>query len=180
MNKELLKGALVVLIVSALFVAHRYTVNHAAKKAYHEGSINERATWLARDSKERHERNLKIIELETKYRALEEKSANDVAAASATYQKELARVHAEKSAALADAKRYRLRWTTSCTGGQGSGGDSTATPGTTAGGAVGTATCELPEPVRRGLLELAGRANQVVAERNALLEIAKKDREVCK
>lgn len=175
-----IKYGLIVLAVASLFLIHIVRVHNAEKEGFRNGQIEEKATWLAREHAELTKNNLKLLELEEKYRALERKSADDVAAASAKAQKEIDRVNAEKATAIASAERYRLRWTTGCSAGQGSGGDSAAAPGSTASPAPGTAACELPEPVRQGLIELAVDANRVVAERNWLLEIAQKDREVCR
>ena len=176
----LLRYSLVALAVAALFFAHRVIVKHEAAKAFQEGTIQERVEWLARESKELVEKNQQILDLQNRYRALERKNADDVAAAAAVFNKEIQRVQTQRDAAIRDRNAFRLRWTTSCAPRQADGGNPAPATGAPTAASGGTATCELPEQARADLIREAARANQVVAERNALLEIAKKDREVCK
>lgn len=164
----------------AAFLWYRHQVNSAYADGVTEGHVQERAEWLSRESKELLQANTKLHELEERYRALEAKSVQDVAAASAKAQTEIDHAKAQAAAAVADRNRYRLRWSTECVPSEGSDRSVAAAPGAAPSGARQTATCELPESVRRDLIGLALEANTVVAERNWLLEIAQKDREVCK
>jgi HK97 family phage major capsid protein len=170
-------GALAVL---ALMVFHNVRIGQAKAEGEQQGKRAERLVWTQRESKELAEANAKITELQEKYRALEKKSAADVAAAAANHKKEITRVETEKHRALADAESFRLRWTTTCPAGQSGDRGRAASTGSASGGGVATTTCELPDQVRKDLIELASDADKVVIERNAILEIAKKDREVCK
>ncbi len=176
------KYAAVAIACLGVFLWYRHQVNTAYANGMEEGGIRERAEWIARESKELVEQNAKIHALEEAYRALERKSAQDVADATTKAKKEINHAKAKTAAALADRDRFRLRWSTQCTAatGEGDGRNRPAAPGTPAGGALGTTACELPREVRDDLIRLAGDADQVVLERNALLEIVKKDREVCK
>lgn len=143
------------------------------------GHTAERVTWQERENKELTVKNAKILELTNRVRKLEAKSADDVAAAATQLKKEKDRADKAEKGALAAATAgtaFRLRWTASCQGSSGSAGPA---PGTDPGGGSGTATCELPAATRDDLIRLAGDADKVVAERNALLVIAQKDREVC-
>lgn len=165
----------------AVFIWYRHQVNNAYDDGVEEGGIRERAQWLARESSELAEKNAKLQFLEDAYRALERKSADDVAAAAAKAKKETDHAKRQEAAALADRDRFRLRWSTQCTPTGEAGDRSAATaPGTTATGAQGTAACELPAATRDDLIRLAVDADTVAIERNELSEIAQKDREVCK
>lgn len=177
-NILLMAGGAVAVLALVLF--HNVQVGRAKADGLQEGKRAERLVWTERESQELASANAKILELQAKYRALEKKSASDVAAAAAKHKKDIANVENEKQRALADAESFRLRWSTTCAPSQ--TGDRGAAPdtGSTPGGAVGTATCELPRAVTENLIELASDADKVVVERNALLEIAKKDREVCR
>lgn len=184
MNRMLV-GAIGAVVLSALmFALYMSGLSRAEEEGYEKGLQEERLRWQQRESLELAELNQKYQELQNRYRALEKKSAEDVAAAAADHRKEIERVEQERDRALADAadgKRFRLRWAASCAPapkGDRGGGPSEA--GADPGGAGGTATCELPGKTRDDLIRLAGAANEVVKERNALLEIAQKDREVCR
>lgn len=180
MNPQLLKYGIVALAIAGVFFAHRVIVKRAENESYTRGFIAARAEFLTRENEELTKRNLKIVELEGKYRELEHRATELVADIANHHAKEMRRVEAQRNAALADAKRFRLQWTTQCTPSERPVGDLTAEAPAASGGAVGTAQCELPDEVRGSLINLAAQANRAVAERNALLEIAKADREVCK
>lgn len=180
MSPQLLKYGIVALAIAGVFFAHRVIVKRAENESYTRGFIAARAEFLTRENEELAKRNMKIVELESKYRELEHRAAGLVADISNLHVKEIRRVETQRDAALADAKRFRLQWTTQCTPGERPAGDRTAETPAAPGGVVGTAQCELPDEVRGSLIDLAAQADRVVAERNALLAIAKADREVCK
>ena len=177
----LLAGAGLVFVV---WIWHTGKVISAEEYGYERGLKDERLVWQVRLKEETDAAAAKYRELQERYRALEEKSANDVAAAAAAHRKEIRNVQTKLDKALADARAgmaFRLRWAASCapTPRDPDRGEA-ATAGATAGGAGGTAVCELPAATRDDLIREASRADRVVAERNALLEIALKDREVCR
>lgn len=183
-NKYLIAGVIAALAVAAAWWWHSSRVQAAWEQGLKVGHESERAVWLVRENKELTEANELIAELSRRYRALEKKSASDVAEVAFEFQTMLKKVRHERDKALADARAgnaFRLRWAASCAPTRkDSGGDPTASAGSDPSRAVATTTCELPERTREDLIRLAGRADRVVHERNALLEIAKKDREVCK
>ena len=183
-NKYLIAGVVGAAVVAAAVVWHMRKVSNAAEDGYERGLQDERAVWQVRLVEEVTAANKKYAELQEKYRALERKSAEDVAAIAAQHRKEKAHVQKQLDKALADARAgmaFRLRWAATCasTPRDDTSGSSAAAPGADSGGAVGAATCELPDRTREDLIRLASRADQVVVERNLLLEIAKKDREIC-
>lgn len=180
----LLRYAAVALVVAAAFFWHMHAVSQAEAQGREDGRTEERAQWLHREDHELREANQKLVELQEKYRKLEQKSAADVAAAAARHQKEAHELQTRLDKALADARAgmaFRLRWAASCAPTRkDAGGDPTAEPGSTAAPAGAAAACELPEQARDDLIREAARADRLTIDYNALLEIAKKDREVCR
>jgi hypothetical protein len=180
MNKYLWAAVGAAVAVLAAVIWHNAKVSAAEDRGYERGLRDERLVWQVRENHELNAANVEITRLQNAYRALEKKSVDDVAAVAFEFQTLLKKVRNEKDAAIASADSYRLRWTTGCTASQGSGGNSSPGAGSAPSTTIGTATCELPEQTRKDLIELASDADLAVAERNALLTIAQKDREVCK
>jgi hypothetical protein len=183
-NKYIWAAAAGALVVWSLFTYHTIKVHQAESKGYEQGMKDERIVWQVRENHELTAKNALINELQTKYRELEKKSAEDVALAATQHQKEKANVERKLQKALADARAgtaFRLRWAASCAPTRKDpGGSASAAPGADSAAPVGTATCELPDRTREDLIRLASRADVIALERNVLLEIAKKDREVCR
>lgn len=154
-------------------------------RAYMRGVSETTATWRARETQQVQAANAKLLELEGKYRALEAKSAADVAAATRRYAEDMTRVENERDKALASAaagRAYGLRWKATCTPAAGApgGGSAAAAPGAAAAEPREEASCELPQATRDDLIRLASDADAMTAERNQAVEIAAKDREICK
>lgn len=180
MNPLLLKFALPALAVAGLFLAHNLLVKRAEKEGYRQGFVAARMEFLGRDNEELIKRNLKIVELQDKYRSLEQRAAELVASIANKLGEDYRHVEAQRDALRRELNAQRLRWTASCSPSQGSGGDPAASARPAASEPVATATCELPREVEEALVTLAADADKVATERNALLAIAKADREVCK
>lgn len=163
---------------------HNAKVSGAREEGYGRGLKDERLVWQVRENEELNAKNALITQLQEKYRALEQKSIDDITAASFSFLEDLNHVRKERDKALADARAgtaFRLRWAASCAPTRKDPvGDPAPSAGPASGGAVATAACELPREVEETLIREAARADRVVAERNALLSIAKSDREVCK
>lgn len=184
-NKYLIAGVVGAAVIVGAWWWHTSKVNGAADDAYVRGLKDERVVWQTRLVEEVTAANAKYVELQEKYRALEKKSVADVAAVAVKLQKEKADVEKQRDKALSDARAgmaFRLRWAASCapTPSSKAGGSELPRASTGAGGAGGTAVCELPERTREDLIRLASRADALTVERNLLLELAQKDREVCK
>lgn len=187
LSAELIGYGVVALVVLGLvaggvfYVRHVGTTEHAAGKK--EGIAEEKGRWLARDNEELVAANQRIHDLEEEKRALERKSVDDVQAAAVKLDQTIKEKDDEKKRALADraaGTAFGLRWSPSPPAAQAAGGSTGAAPGADTAGSEPAASCELPGEVTDSLIELASEADKVVAERNTLLEIAQKDREVCK
>ena len=152
-------------------------------RAYMRGVQETTATWQARETAQLQAANAKLLELTAKYRALEKKSAEDVAAATRRYAEDMTRVEDERDKALAAARAgsaFRLRWSPTRTAAcPGSDRNPAAAPGAAAVEPRTEATCELPQATRDDLIRLASDADAMTAERNQAVEIAVKDREIC-
>lgn len=184
-NKYLLAGVVGAAAIIGVWWWHTAKVSSAAEDAYARGMKDERLVWQVRLVEEVTAANAKYAELQEKYRALEKKSVDDIEVITNGVNIELKRLRNERDKALADARDgmdFRLRWAATCapTPRVDSGRSSTATPGADPGSAGRTAVCELPRETTEDLIRLASEADRVVAERNALLEVARKDREVCR
>jgi hypothetical protein len=183
-NKNLWLIVGVLLAAWALAAWHNAKVAGAREEGYGRGLKDERLVWQVRENEELNAKNALITQLQEKYRALEKKSADDVVAVTHILAGKLHETETKLEKALVDARAgtaFRLRWAASCAPTRkDAGGDPTPSSGAATGGAVATAACELPRSTTEDLIRLAGDADRVVAERNALLTIAQKDREVCK
>lgn len=183
LNKNVLIAAAVAAAALGAWVYHTAAVRKAWDEGYGRGLRDERLVWQVRESEELRLKNAAILELQEKYRALEKKSADDVEVVVNAMNMATRDLKDERDQALHDLRterRNRLRWAAKCPASQSSGGGSAPAPSPSASGAAGAATCELPREVEETLIRLASEADRVVVERNALAEIAKKDREVCK
>lgn len=179
----LLLGALALVWAAYAYISSQVTA-YGDRRA-NEAMLTERAKWQSREVVQLAAYNKRILELEEEKRALERKSAEDVARA----DRELAKLTKERNDAIARAKADRdsgaafgLRWrpTGQSAAGSNPGGGLRPEAGAAAGQRGGEAFCQLPRQVTDDLIALAGEADKVVDERNTLLEIALKDREVCK
>jgi hypothetical protein len=187
LSAELIGYGAVVVAVISLIVGAVFYVRHVESSAFDAGKtagvLEEKGRWQARENEELVAANALIHDLEEKARALERKSVDDVQAAAVKLEQTLKEKDDEKDRALADAhagRSFGMRWQPTAATSKDPDGGSGAAPGASAAGAVAAAFCELPEQQRDDLIREAARADKVVAERNALLEIAQKDREVCK
>lgn len=184
MNKYLWAAAAGALLIWGAFTYHMIKVHGAEVKGYEQGMRDERLVWQVRENHELNAKNALINELQTKYRDLERKHAEGVEVVVNGFNIELKRLRNERDKALAaarDGMDFRLRWAASCAPTRKDpGGGSTSSAGADPGSAGGAAVCELPRETTENLIRLASEADGVVAERNALLEVAKKDREVCR
>lgn len=183
-NKYLIAGVVGAVVIVGAWWWHTSEVQAAWEDGMREGHSSERAVWLVRENKELTEANELITELNNKYRALEKRHVDGIEVLVSAMNKSLKELQDERDKALTDARAgmdFRLRWAASCAPtrkdpGGSSAAEASADPGT----AVGTAACELPRQATEDLIRLASEADRVVVERNALLEVAKKDREVCR
>lgn len=187
LSAELVGYGAVVLAVIALIVGAVFYVRHVESVAFDGGKTagvsEEKGRWQARENDELAAANQRIHDLEEEKRALERKSVDDVHAAAMKLDQTIKEKDDEKKRALADraaGTAFGLRWAATPAAGQAADGGIRPTLGAAAAGSLGAAFCRLPDKVADDLIELASDANKVVAERNTLLEIAQKDREVCK
>lgn len=164
MNRDLLIAIIGVLVVAAAIAAFQWWLSGVKQKAYDDGVVAERNEWIT-----------KQIEWQAEKSALEAKNAEDVANADARRLKEVNDVRKERDAAIADRNRFRLRWLA-----KPAAPSPSPAPGADTSGAGQPQVCELPEQTRDDLIREAARANRLTADYNTLLEIARKDREVCK
>lgn len=183
---EIIQLALVLAIVAALAGACWYIASEAesyGEAKFEAGEKSERGIWQARESTELAQKNTKILELEGKVRALEQKSADDIKDLTIEYEKDITNANNERDRALAERRSgaaFGLRWKPDpAPAGEGSGGNPGPTPGAAAGEPGAAASCGLPADIADALIREAGRADQIVAERNEAVGIAKKDREIC-
>lgn len=180
MNKYLWVAVAAAFSVLAATLFHLHAVSKAEDRGYSRGLKDERLVWQVRENHELNAANALITQLQEKYRALEKKSADDIASASFSFLEDLDNVRKARDQAIAAARTERLRWAASCSPSKGADGGAAAGPSPAASEPVGAGTCELPRETEEALIREAARADRVVAERNALLAIAKSDREVCK
>lgn len=178
----MIQAGIVLGVMAAVFIAAGWYLGKVRAEAKDAGMKQERLVWQERESAELAQQNAKILELEAKARALEQKSVDDVAALAVKYDKDIKNANAERDRALAERRAgtaFGLRWKPEPAAGEGSGRDSGAALGAAAGQPAGAASCGLPGPTSDDLIRLATDADKVVAERNEAVAIAKKDREIC-
>lgn len=185
---KLQRGIALTAVLSLLGVAAlAYAFYWYGQTRYAAGVAAEKASSLAREAKELSAKNDEILKLEGKYRALEAKSALDVSAAGDQYEHDMKEVTNERDAAFASARRNyleRVRLESELAAARkAAGGGATAKACAPQEEPDGAPLCRLSEKGYRAeedLIRLAADADQVVAERNELSDIAVKDREVCR
>jgi hypothetical protein len=187
LSAEIIGYIAVVLAIIALIAGAVFYVRHVESTAFEAGKTagvsEEKGRWQTRENEELTAANERIHDLEEEKRALERKSVDDVQAAAIKLDQATKEKDDEKERALAAAhagRAFGMRWQPTASPSKEAAGSAGAAPGTAAAGTVAATYCELPEQQRDDLIREAARADKVVLERNALLEIAQKDREVCK
>lgn len=140
------------------------------------GEKAERSAWLTRENTSLTKANARITELEGQARAREREHAQDMAAASAQYQKDLKHEKAAKDHAIADLRSgaLRLRIPVACT--KGACGSGATAPGTSASGRDGETRAELSVEASEFLVGLASEADEVVHQLTACQAVVIADR----
>lgn len=141
------------------------------------GEKAERTAWLNRENTALTKANTQIKALEDKYRAQEQKHAQDMAAASAKYQEDLMHEKDTKDRVIADLRSGALRLRVPVTCPDGAGGSGTAAPGPSTIGRDGETRAELSISASEFLVGLANEADQVVRQLTACQAVVFSDRQ---
>ena len=179
-NLWLIAGAVAAAWVVAIW--HNAKVSAAEEEGYARGMKDERLVWQVRENIELNAKNELITKLQEEYRALEQKSAKDVAAVAEELQKGIKHAQADRDRFVADVRagRVRLRIPGAAPCSQSPSGDPTPSPGAGPAGSDAPAGSELPPKIAEDLFTLMAEADEVVLQLQAAQELIRKDREVCK
>lgn len=143
------------------------------------GEKAERSAWLARENTSLTKANTRIKELEEQARTKEREHAQNMAAVSAHYQKDLSHEKAAKDRAIADLRSGALRLRIplaqpACT--DGADGSGAPAPGTSTVGRDGGTPAELSTEASEFLVGLANEADEVVRQLTACQAVITADR----
>jgi prophage endopeptidase len=145
---------------------------------YHAGKISEREVWEKREAVQVAAANAKILELNEKYRALENDKAKALSIVSNAYEEKLNDAAKKKdrdvAAARSNAPQYQLRYATT-SGACADRSNTTETPPTSPGH-NGPAVATLPPEVAADLFALADDADAVVEQLTACQQVVIADR----
>lgn len=158
-----------VALVAALVYAY-------GRQQFGLGEQAERSAWLARENTALTTANTRIKTLEEKARATEHQHGQDMAAASAQYQKDLTHEKATRDRVIADLRSGALRLRVPVTCAISTAGDSTAAAGASAAGRDGETRAELSGAAAEFLVGLASEADEVVHQLTACQAVVTADR----
>ncbi|MRD73317.1 hypothetical protein HCX48_00365 [Rhodocyclus tenuis] len=169
--------ALVIVLLSGLLIGAFYAYG---QQQFGLGEKAERSAWQGRENTALIKANSRIKELEERARAQEREHAQDMAAASATYQEDLKHEKAAKDRAVADLRSGALRlrdpFVAACPDAAAGGGAGPAGAGS--GGGDGEARAELSVEASEFLVSLASEADEVVHQLTACQSVVEADRKI--
>ncbi|HTH39720.1 MAG TPA: lysis system i-spanin subunit Rz [Rhodocyclaceae bacterium] len=164
---------LVIVVLAGLLIGAFYAYG---QQQFGLGEKAERTAWLTRENATLTKANARIKELEDQARAKEREHAQDMADASAQYQKDLKHEKAAKDRVIADLRRGDLRLQIPVTCPDAAGGSATGATGTSTGGRDGETRAELSVEASEFLVGLASEADEVVRQLTACQVVVNADR----
>lgn len=148
----------------------------AGLNGYHVGRSMERSAWQARESVQLAAANAKLSELQTAARDAEQRHAQDAAAVSTAYQKEISNVKTKNDSLTAALRDGSLRLRVPIATGPNACGSTPAEAGASTPGRDGGATAELSDSAAEFLLDLTSEADAVVHQLTACQGLVRADR----
>lgn len=167
----LLGSAFIVAVIYASFLAY-------GGNRFKAGELAERGVWMQRENAELTVANARIIELERAARAQEQRNADQLAAASKTYQESIEHEKATHDRTVADLRSGARRLRIELARRPAAAGDTAGTAGPGAGRCDGEARAELSAAAAEFLVGLAGEADAVVHQLTACQAVVESDRQI--